>query len=603
MGGIASNLADYVEAGNKTTIHNQDTFTEKEDLEEVLDCTFEEFKDENGNLSWSEIGQKFNGMGFGHIFNALEEKKIVSREEFKHAMRNYPRMQSRFQWVRALHLDRLLARQLKPGTLFDETKCIRSMNSEQIKEVLQNFQQAIQAAFYFELEKLKRREKDKSSDSNEADNLMNKFSGDFGKFGDTGMYQEGLESQIGSPDPYILKGIFRDHESKDLFMAPNYKIIFSPFGEYCRLFGHDTEYKSREDKIPWYLQEIAKASHKSRRGPSMAELKDLEDVFKKYRDGYQEISRKNQGVFPGDVFNLQKGLQIKFSAINDDSAKSLHSLISKRIDVITKKWIETSKIDIQIEAFVDACFAPSGKDFTVSFVTPFSSSPDKNFEELEKSVKNAITAQRPDGDGDEGASGLLEFTTVTKLVYMYVAKLEKNQDRQSVSTLPIKLPQDHVREVFEREELDLEILSQLSGLPKSDAVRAVHIDKILNDLKEFRIEPIQGRRRLSLRELMEKIPESEDGTNNLRVEEAIQAYQYTGPLFQVIVANYTSFAHVAWVSNNIYAQLWNGVLRKMPFPGTDAATRMSSAMLGKTAGIPQVTSWRSEFSPKPSFCY
>ena len=40
MGGIASNLADYVEAGNKTTIHNQDTFTEKEELEEVLDCTF-----------------------------------------------------------------------------------------------------------------------------------------------------------------------------------------------------------------------------------------------------------------------------------------------------------------------------------------------------------------------------------------------------------------------------------------------------------------------------------------------------------------------------------------------------------------------------------
>ena len=76
MGGIASNLADYVEAGNKTTIHNQDTFTEKEDLEEVLDCTFEEFKDENGNLSWSEIGQKFNGMGFGHIFNALEEKNL-----------------------------------------------------------------------------------------------------------------------------------------------------------------------------------------------------------------------------------------------------------------------------------------------------------------------------------------------------------------------------------------------------------------------------------------------------------------------------------------------------------------------------------------------
>ncbi len=62
---------------------------------------------------------------------------------------------------------------------------------------------------------------------------------------------------------------------------------------------------------------------------------------------------------------------------------------------------------------------------------------------------------------------------------------------------------------------------------------SVYIERIIEEaLKETgsKIELVQARRRLGLQELM-GVPLIE--ASKLRVEEAVQAYQYTGPLFQV----------------------------------------------------------------------
>jgi hypothetical protein len=114
----------------------------------------------------------------------------------------------------------------------------------------------------------------------------------------------------------------------------------------------------------------------------------------------------------------------------------------------------------------------------------------------------------------------------------------------------------------ERENKLLEMLNGFDGdmlikilgedVEKSDAfVKIVEALKPAGEVKQH-VTLMQGRRRLSLRELMDIPAVKEAG---LSVLEAIQAYQYTGPLFQS----------------------WNDVLRKMPFKGTSAGQRLQSA--------------------------
>jgi ankyrin repeat protein len=102
--------------------------------------------------------------------------------------------------------------------------------------------------------------------------------------------------------------------------------------------------------------------------------------------------------------------------------------------------------------------------------------------------------------------------------------------------------------------LDVSVLIQILGesvlTEKSDCIDRI-VKESLKPAGEVKQQVIlmQGRRRLSLRELMDIPAVNEAG---LSVMEAIQAYQYTGPLFQS----------------------WNDVLRKMPFKGTSAGDRL-----------------------------
>ena len=82
------------------------------------------------------------------------------------------------------------------------------------------------------------------------------------------------------------------------------------------------------------------------------------------------------------------------------------------------------------------------------------------------------------------------------------------------------------------------MLSQISGDGGSDSDKEDHISAIIrkvldpgsNTQSGPRVVLVQGRRSLRLRDLM-CLPEVMAA--ELRVEEAIQAHQYTGPLYQV----------------------------------------------------------------------
>jgi hypothetical protein len=94
----------------------------------------------------------------------------------------------------------------------------------------------------------------------------------------------------------------------------------------------------------------------------------------------------------------------------------------------------------------------------------------------------------------------------------------------------------------------IQILEEAVVIEKSEC-----IDRIVKEALKVdgvkRVTLMQGRRRISLRESM-SIPAVHEA--GLSVQEAIQAYQYSGPL----------------------SQSWNDVLRKMPFKGTSAGGRL-----------------------------
>jgi hypothetical protein len=101
-----------------------------------------------------------------------------------------------------------------------------------------------------------------------------------------------------------------------------------------------------------------------------------------------------------------------------------------------------------------------------------------------------------------------------------------------------------------------ETLSAAASLEDSNSLNAALVaefDKETEFLSEMNFFRRQGRRNLTIRGLMNdpKVQEAK-----LRVEEVVQAYQYTGPLFQT----------------------WNTVLRRMPFSKTDGLNKYTTSI-------------------------
>ena len=323
-------------------------FCEDEDINQVLENAFNNFDtDHNKSLSGDEILKWFESW-VGQILTS-KEKPIETfeltrkrSEDLKKRLETELKGKSgvdvktftkiargvgiaegqRFMWVRQfLNLDGRLARQLRVGNPFDEYSGLREMGEEECDELLRNLVEEVAPVFKAELKRLKQnRHVTADSGTEDISAVRSKFFGFDGKFGDTEMFQEGLESQLGHADPLLLKGILREHSSTVRKVTSNYKIDYSDKDEYARVFGHPEEYEIEESilpqgerfnpengDIPIFLLEVAKNLH-TIKGPGFAELRELKDHFKNLRKRYDDVCKSNtSGVFPGENGHVHLG--------------------------------------------------------------------------------------------------------------------------------------------------------------------------------------------------------------------------------------------------------------------------------------------------------
>jgi hypothetical protein len=204
-------------------------------------------------------------------------------------------------------------------------------------------------------------------------------------------------------------------------------------------------------------------------------------------------------VFPGDFGDVQLCMRLTITAEDVARAKLLHA----DLKLLHANPFRGSK-------FFDAGFAPSGNSFTVSVYGSFSFFNGDDDKVVEDDIKMMLKE-----------SGSLVTLVRSDVVLLYGDFPHEKDQRE--------LLKDFLR------GMDLWVLSKLSGL-RGDDSKDTHVSRIVEvtfdcspSTASKSIVLMQGRRRLSLRELM-NVPEVKKA--GLRFEEAVQAYQYTGPLFQ-----------------------------------------------------------------------
>ena len=523
------------------------TFDEDKDDDEVLNNTFKAIdNDGDGILHRKEIESALLDYmlkselqltdAFHSLLDSLPEGSAagIDLKEFKDCLSSVHRIRGRrVQWARSLNLDYLLASQLKVGILFDELSGIKNSNEKEIDQALGNFFKLVSDVVKEQWAELK---KPDSLRSEEVETAFSKFNGQLGKFGDSQMFHEGLENQIGVPDPFILKGILRENVqadgSKERSVTSNYKLVFSDFQEYARLLGDTSEYKTgtqvfKTSGIPTYLLEVAEGLHPGVKGPSLKELLELQPEFSKLLLYHITMREMNSDHFPGDIGHVQAYSRTEFEACNVSIARSFHSQV-----------VAKAKAAQEIEEpHIDAGEPPSGNRIVINVYAPNRFFYEGHLDELLQSLQKG--SHELESVKESGTSH--HFCIYCDLNHM------DSERRQ------------HLRQLLEgRKPSDLQFMSGLLDETSLDTC----IDSILTAVLQpeapgqssARFNLRQGRRHLGLRELM-ALPDVKAA--GLRVEEAIQAYQYTGPIFQ----------H------------WNGLLRCMPFGNHDDRKESSTAGL------------------------
>jgi hypothetical protein len=521
-------------------------FTEVEDDKQVYEALFKTLdRDSSGNITMDEIKSALTDLAAAsmdksmlHIdtsqlhdaFKALEKRlsegkarSCLDKETFCDFMRHIPHLRGqRTQWARSLNLDRLLARRLPVGSFFDGLSGMKQMTELQLDERLRFVYNDMRTVVKSEWRRLNSA---RLHGTDELTVARSKFSGVVGQFGDMQMFNEGLETQIGSPDPYILKGIFRENVLSDQAnkrdVTSNYQIVFSDFAEYARILGNPKEYSGDavqtklenseiSPKIPIFLTEIAKGLHGDQLGPSDAELTDLEGQFSVLRDFHNETTYKLKGVFPGDIGYIQKTVEYEFHFRDQTDAGNFY-------DCLANKQNEPELYKL----FVDLGPPPSTNAVKLKFIGSlfaFASGQDSRYWE-------EIAQKKPFDPSDcQFDQFIAHPRSVTVHVYCEPEEMSS---------------QVKWRETLQKYELN-ELIQICNLKPESDS-KEKYIDVIVGEMIKSTLLTSEsgrihymlmpGRRYLSLKEmfLLSYVRDA-----NLRIEEVIQAHQYTGPMFQVI---------------------------------------------------------------------
>jgi hypothetical protein len=375
--------------------------------------------------------------------------------------------------------------------------------------------------------------------------------GFIGKFGDKQMFDHGLEAEIGLADPFILKAILHEHmdadDSDTPFMSSHYGTKTTPLLEFSRLLG-------TKDAIK-HLKEIAEigqglGGRNQCIGQTKSELEELQPDFDRLDQKFSEIKHKQKGIFSGEVGDTYDDalIEAKIKLDPGGDAKLLAENLNKSL---TDTMINSSSIldPLRLSArCADISSAPvvDGSIVRVILSVPL---PPRHPKPKDSSKATEVLPKVRD------AIQLLAGTSIDRVEAIVVKERSfvycEYGDEQALQKVLAAKKDSEIRKLADKEQP----MPAYVRIHRKSAAhwteREACVERIVRafnlkteEMRKNGQTRRQGRRRLTLQQLME-IPQVKDA--RLSVEEAIVAYQYTGPLFKVFLSqSFTTYPSTAF---------------------------------------------------------
>jgi hypothetical protein len=492
------------------------------------------------------------------LLEKMLKEAPVTLKKLKDLAKSTPRLSGqRVVWAASLSLETEFAKFLRSGSLFDGLQGIKKMKVNDLRSACSRFS--------VELPRLVEREWRKLQDLNNPDvqgksgfqGVMNKFvdeGGFLGKFGDQQMFHAGLETQIGYPNPKLFKAILREHcfsiDSDEIIITGNYGLAFAPAQEFARMFGKERHPYSEPDKLPAveYLKDLARKSDGVKgqdggKGPTEKELEEVNDELARLQQVYNLVMKRKNGVFPGEDGDEHTECvhETNINANDSQEAGRINLALPGIIVKINEKYADflglkksdpksfkhkKSDVDLRdLEAIargVKVVGTPTvhGANICVHISIPVSLKERKEEFELDTVLKAIILSEtNQNAEVKFNSKNLNTFYFVDKLSHYGLSMDEQDLFNELKALSP--------------NELHLRAKIKLGTAEVGKLIKDADSENLINRIVEKQRQMIhckQARRRLSLMKLMEI---SEVKEAQLRVEEAMVVYQYTGPLFQV----------------------------------------------------------------------
>ena len=471
------------------------------DDEDVLRAAFAELSDGN----WSGLAAAESGDFHSDAAKAVEALRTFwsdggrSYDEFKKFMSESPRLAGmRVQWVESLGIPSMFASMLPRGGLFDGLKGVRQMTTAELHSVCAKFLPRLIASVADEQNRLK-----SLGDSVQTEDsslgmrgLMSKFQDNGGfmcQFGDSDAFHSGLENRIGYPNPKILLAIIQEHDRSSCFMTTNYCIATTPRREFARLLGDPTG--------PECAMQVLSSASESREmgGPATAELVEIEKEVENLRLEFDAVGLDRGGLFSGEA-----GDQFceHWFDVSIGPASEVHLTALMKSDNVTDLILQ------HVSATLFPCDVPRNIVMEEQVARGVRVEKECKINQLSCSVELTLSIPSPDSQMD---SSDLQQLIIKAINHVIPRAISTEHDLHiPVGVRKVRTWVHKYVEESTHNKVEFELIS--SEGPRIDYAN------------------FPARRRLSLKQLMSI---SEVKIGKLRIEEAIAAYQYTGPMFQV----------------------------------------------------------------------
>ena len=431
----------------------------------------------------------------------------------------------------------------------------------------------------------------------EIEGMMSKFideGGFLGKFGDNDMFHAGLESEIGYPNPNLFKAIILDHclseDSKNYFVTGNYGLAVTPQQELARLFcgKEDTDFlkklsksSSSSLKVKEQDSDLARESdnlieapnklpsnqdqEKTSLGPTEKEIDSVKEELGNLRKVYSGFKSYRQNIFSGEEgdshsekiysveFDLEskvnptdfkdiltnasqrfsahfftheeRGALDKFKILGEDTEKTLIAgeAVARGVRIVSPACVVGTNVVMKVSL-------PYSKDPELNKHKPFGKQfDDQREEKLREAIHLSLSSALAGSASGTGTSTGSTSGNVVQLPVVEKSKINVTFEEDVTYYFASHVDEKDLDEALnKRDNADVQILATKIGI----GWRNLKLDKkelIKQIIMKMAVRK-PARLRRSLKDLMELEKVKEAG---LRVEEAIVAYLYTGPLFQV----------------------------------------------------------------------